>query len=151
VAAKRELALELGATHAVDPTAGGGTVEQVREARPRWGAPRLRSGRVRGGARRRLVGHGPWRDHRRDRAPPPSQELRISAAQLVGEARTLVGSYLGGAVPERDLPRLLALWRAGRLPVERLHSTSLPLDDVNAAMDALADGQTVRQVLLPHG
>jgi alcohol dehydrogenase len=46
---------------------------------------------------------------------------------------------------------MIELWRAGRLPVEPLHSSSLPLDEVNAAMDALADGQTVRQVLLPHG
>jgi alcohol dehydrogenase len=83
--------------------------------------------------------------------PHPSQELRVPAAQLVGEARTLLGSYLGGAVPERDLPRLLDLWRAGRLPVERLHSASLPLEQVNEAMDALAEGGTVRQVLLPHG
>jgi alcohol dehydrogenase len=159
VAAKRELALELGATHAVDPTAGRGsddggaegTVEQVRDLVPggvRYAFEAVGSAAVladawsvtaRGGT---TVAIG---------LPHPSQELRVPAAQLVGEARTLLGSYLGGAVPERDLPRLLDLWRAGRLPVERLHSTSLPLDQVNEAMDALADGRTVRQVLLPHG
>jgi alcohol dehydrogenase len=151
VAAKRELALELGATHAVDPAAEAGTVEQVRSLVP-------------GGVRHALeaVGSAPvladaWAVTARGGTtvaiglPHPSQELRISAAQLVGEARTLVGSYLGGAVPERDLPRLIELWRAGRLPVERLHSTSLPLEEVNRAMDELADGRTVRQVLLPHG
>ncbi|MCC5949977.1 MAG: alcohol dehydrogenase catalytic domain-containing protein [Nitriliruptoraceae bacterium] len=151
VAAKRELALELGATHAIDPTADGGSVEQVRALIPggvQYAFEAVGSAAVltdawsvtaRGGT---TVAIG---------LPHPSQELRISAAQLVAEARTLIGSYLGGAVPERDLPRLIELWRAGRLPVEKLHSTSLPLDDVNAAMDALADGGTVRQVLLPHG
>jgi len=151
VAAKRELALEVGATHAVDPTSGAGTVEQVREIIPdgvlhafeaagsaavltdAWGLT------ARGGT---TIAIG---------LPHPSEELRISAAQLVGESRTLAGSYLGGAAPERDLPHMIGLWRAGRLPVERLHSASMPLDDVNLAMDALADGTAVRQVLHPHG
>jgi alcohol dehydrogenase len=150
VAAKRELALELGATHAVDPAEGAGTVERVRDL-------------IAGGVDHAFEAVGSaavltdaWSVTARGGTtvaiglPHPSQELRISPAQLVGEARTLVGSYLGGAVPERDLPRMIELWRAGRLPVERLHSSSLPLDEVNAAMDALADGQTVRQVLLPH-
>jgi alcohol dehydrogenase len=151
VAAKRELALELGATHVVDPTDAAGAVPQVRDLVPggvRYAFEAAGSAAVladawavtaRGGT---TVAIG---------LPHPSQELRVPAAQLVGEARTLVGSYLGGAVPERDLPRLLDLWRAGRLPVERLHTTSLPLEQVNEAMDALADGRTVRQVLLPHG
>jgi alcohol dehydrogenase len=151
VATKRELALELGATHAVDPTVLAGTVPQVRDLVPggvRYAFEAAGSAAVladawsvtaRGGT---TVAIG---------LPHPSQELRVPAAQLVGEARTLLGSYLGGAVPERDLPRLLDLWRAGRLPVERLHSASLPLDQVNEAMDALAEGGTVRQVLLPHG
>ena len=151
VASKRELALELGATHAIDPTAEGGTVGQIR-------------GLVPGGVQYAFEAVGSaavltdaWSATARGGTtvaiglPHPAQELHISAAQLVAEARTLIGSYLGGAVPERDLPRLVQLWRAGRLPVEKLHSTSLPLDDVNAAMDALADGGTVRQVLLPHG
>ena len=151
VASKRELALELGAAHVVDPTAEGGAVEQIR-------------GLVPGGVQYAFEAVGSaavltdaWSATARGGTtvaiglPHPSQELHISAAQLVAEARTLIGSYLGGAVPERDLPRLIGLWRAGRLPVEKLHSTSLPLDDVNAAMDALADGGTVRQVLLPHG
>jgi alcohol dehydrogenase len=151
VATKRALAIELGATHAVDPSDPAGTTTQVRDLVP-------------GGVQHAFEAAGvaavltdAWSVTARGGTtiaiglPHPSQELRVPAAQLVGEARTLVGSYLGGAVPERDLPRLADLWRAGRLPVERLHSSSAPLDDVNAAMDALAEGHTVRQVLLPHG
>ena len=44
---------------------------------------------------------------------------------------------------------MLALWRVGRLPVEKLKSGELPLDDINIALDALADGLAVRQVLRP--
>jgi alcohol dehydrogenase len=151
VASKRELALELGATHVVDPATEGGSAQGIRAF-------------VAGGVTHAFEAVGSaavladaWAATTRGGTtvaiglPHPSEELRISAAQLVGDARTLVGSYLGGAVPERDLPRMIELWRAGRLPVERLHSTSLPLDDVNLAMDELAEGRTVRQVLLPHG
>ncbi|SHU61577.1 zinc-containing alcohol dehydrogenase [Mycobacteroides abscessus subsp. abscessus] len=44
---------------------------------------------------------------------------------------------------------MLALWRAGRLPVEKLKSDDLPLSDINIALDALAEGQAVRQILRP--
>jgi len=61
----------------------------------------------------------------------------------------LVGSYMGSSAPQRDVPRFVDLWRAGRLPVERLHSATVGLDDVNEAMDALAEGIVVRQIVLP--
>jgi alcohol dehydrogenase len=40
------------------------------------------------------------------------------------------------------------LWRRGRLPVERLISDRISLHDVNAAMDALADGRALRQMIV---
>lgn len=79
----------------------------------------------------------------------PDAELRLAPTTLVAEGRRLVGSYLGDTAPQRDVPRLLALWRAGRLPLERLHSGVLPLGEVNAALDALAAGEVVRQLLQP--
>jgi alcohol dehydrogenase len=57
---------------------------------------------------------------------------------------------MGSAAPQRDIPELLELWRAGRLPVERLRSAELPLEGLNDAMEALATGETVRQLILPH-
>jgi Zn-dependent alcohol dehydrogenase len=58
------------------------------------------------------------------------------------------GSYMGSAVPSRDLPRFIALYQAGRLPVDRLLTHRLKLDEVNAAFDRLARGEAVRQVIL---
>ena len=81
--------------------------------------------------------------------PDPSLELRIPAVSLVTEARTLVGSYMGSSVPQRDVSRFVALWRAGRLPVERLHSATVALDRINEALDALAAGEIVRQIVRP--
>src|SRR6185437_7801061 len=82
--------------------------------------------------------------------PHPSATLAVPAAGLVAEGRTMIGSYMGSAAPQRDVPRLLGLWRAGKLPVDRLHTGTLALADVNAGMDALASGRAVRQVLAPH-
>ena len=55
--------------------------------------------------------------------PDPERMLSIPAVSLVAEERTLRGSYLGSCVPERDIPRFVALYRAGRLPVDRLVAT----------------------------
>jgi alcohol dehydrogenase len=79
--------------------------------------------------------------------PAPSAMASISPLGLVAQARSIVGSYLGSAVPERDIPRYVELWRAGRLPVEKLISSHIRLADINSAMDALADGRAVRQIV----
>lgn len=82
--------------------------------------------------------------------PDPKDALVVPAASLVGEGRTVIGSYMGSTAPQRDIPRLLALWSAGRLPVERLRSGFLSLGEVNEALDALASSTAVRQIVRPH-
>ncbi|QCU79022.1 alcohol dehydrogenase [Citricoccus sp. SGAir0253] len=79
--------------------------------------------------------------------PAPDALARISPLVLTAEARTIVGSYLGSAVPSRDIPRFEQLWRDGRLPLERLISGTIGLEEVNEGMDRLADGLAVRQVI----
>ncbi|MBY4275012.1 alcohol dehydrogenase catalytic domain-containing protein [Rhodococcus fascians] len=79
--------------------------------------------------------------------PRPDARSSISPLGLVAEARTIIGSYLGSAVPARDIPRYLELWRAGRLPVEELISATISLDRINEGMDALASGKGLRQVI----
>ncbi|WP_343709953.1 zinc-binding dehydrogenase [Mycobacterium sp.] len=83
--------------------------------------------------------------------PPPDARITVSPLGFVAEGRSLIGSYLGSAVPARDIPRFVELWRAGRLPVESLVSSTIRLDDVNAAMDRLADGAAVRQLVTFDG
>jgi len=80
--------------------------------------------------------------------PHPSQTLTIPAVSLVAEERTLKGSYLGSAIPSRDIPRYIALYRAGRLPVDRLLSSTVGLDGLNEAFDELSAGRSLRQVLV---
>jgi alcohol dehydrogenase len=147
VEAKRKLALELGATAAFAPEQAEqgikdltGGVEVAFEAA---GVPAVleaafRSAR-RGGT---TVAMG---------LPHPSKTLTLPALAFAGMGQTLIGSYMGSSAPQRDIPRYLALWKARKMPVDRLQSAALPLDRINDAFESLAAGVAVRQVLLPHG
>ncbi|MBX3477078.1 MAG: zinc-dependent alcohol dehydrogenase family protein [Brevundimonas sp.] len=79
--------------------------------------------------------------------PPPEAALAVNIVSLVAEERTLKGSYIGTCVPSRDIPRYVDLFRQGRLPVDRLMSGRIALDDINAGFDRLADGEVVRLVV----
>lgn len=79
--------------------------------------------------------------------PHPSKVLTVPAVSVVAEERTIKGSYMGSAVPRRDIPRLIGLYRAGLLPVQTLLTSIIPLAEINAGFDALASGEVVRQVV----
>lgn len=79
--------------------------------------------------------------------PAPHATAQVSPLLLTAEARTIVGSYLGSAVPQRDIPRYIELWRAGRLPLERLVSSRIRLEELPEAMDRLAAGTELRQLI----
>lgn len=80
--------------------------------------------------------------------PSPDARAQIPPMTITAEARTIIGSYLGSAVPARDIPKYAQLWREGKLPVEELITTRINLADINHAMDQLADGKAVRQVIM---
>ena len=79
--------------------------------------------------------------------PNPSDRLSVAAARLVTEERALMGSYVGSCVPSRDIPNFIALHKKGLLPVERMISHTLELTEINIAMERLAAGQAVRQIV----
>jgi alcohol dehydrogenase len=80
--------------------------------------------------------------------PPPSATLPVPVVSLVAEERTLKGSYIGTAVPVRDLPRYIGLYRRGRLPVDRLMTGRLRLEEINTGFDRLQRGEAIRQVVV---
>ncbi|WP_395672394.1 zinc-dependent alcohol dehydrogenase family protein [Phenylobacterium sp.] len=79
--------------------------------------------------------------------PPPGRTLPLDIVGLVAEERSVRGSYIGSCVPVRDLPAYVALYRAGRLPIDRLMSGALTLDEINTGFDRLREGKAVRQVV----
>lgn len=79
----------------------------------------------------------------------PHMQAEFSVVQfgIVVEERTIKGSYLGSCVPSRDIPRYIEWYQAGALPVDRLLSERMALEDINAGFDRLASGQTIRQLV----
>ena len=80
--------------------------------------------------------------------PPPTATFALPPVNLVAEERTIKGSYIGTCVPSRDIPRYIELYRQGRLPVDRLMSGTLKLEDINRGFDLLHEGKAVRQVVV---
>jgi alcohol dehydrogenase len=76
--------------------------------------------------------------------------LSLQALAFAGLGQSLLGCYMGSSAPQRDIPRYIGLWKAGRMPVDRLQSASMPLERINDAFEDLAAGGAVRQVLLPR-
>lgn len=78
----------------------------------------------------------------------PEKKVAIQQVSLVAEERTLKGSYVGSCVPVRDVARYVSLFRQGKLPVDRLLTDTLTLDQINEGFEKLAAGKAVRQVIL---
>ncbi len=80
--------------------------------------------------------------------PHPEHRWALQQVNLVGEERTVKGSYIGSCVPGRDMPRYIDLYQRGLLPVNRLLGERIVLADINAAFDHLASGHALRQVVM---
>jgi alcohol dehydrogenase len=79
--------------------------------------------------------------------PAPDKMFSIPALSITAEERTIKGSFMGSCVPRRDIPRFIELYQAGKLPVEKLHTHTLRLDEVNEGFDRLVKGEAVRQII----
>ena len=149
VDSKLETAMDFGATHAVN-AATGNLVTDVRaltgdegvdfafEAIGNPKALRQAFDAVRRGGSTIAVG-----------IAPQGGEASFDAGELVTLEKTVRGSYYGSTRPQTDMPRLLELYQAGRLPIDRLISRRYPLSDVNEAYRALLAGEVARSVLIP--
>lgn len=77
----------------------------------------------------------------------PNARISLAPVHIVAEERTVKGSYQGGCVPPRDIPRFISLYQRGKLPVNRLLSSTGPLEEINEAFDRLERGEVVRHVI----
>lgn len=83
--------------------------------------------------------------------PPSTASFSVIQADLVGQEKSVRGSFMGSCVPVRDIPRFIRLYREGRLPVDRLIDGYIGFDELNAGFDKLQDVKAIRQILAPHG
>ena len=145
---KLSLAAGVGATHLVDASKGD-AVEQVRRLTDGRGAdyafevvgrsPTIRQAyeMTRRGGTTTIVGAG--------RGDDP---VGFNAMELFYDAKTVHGCLYGSADPDRDFPRLLDMWRAGRLDIEALITRRIALDDVNDAFRAMEAGEVARSLIV---
>jgi alcohol dehydrogenase len=144
---KRTLALELGATHTIDPTAEGAVAE----------VKALTNGGV--DLAVELAGAAPALKFAYDITrrggttvtgglPNPKAEFTIPAVSLTVGEQTLKGSYVGSCVPVRDIPRFAAMMQSGKLPIEKLMTHRITLDEINEGFERLATGEAIRQVVI---
>lgn len=137
---KLERAKELGATRTYTPKEveeQGITADRVIEAAGHPKAFETAYGAIGFGGTMVTVG-----------LPAPSARSSISPLALTAGARQVIGSYLGSAIPSRDIPTYAQLYLDGKLKADELISHRIRLEDINEAMDELADGRAIRQVII---
>lgn len=144
---KRKVALELGAHHVIDSSLPH-ALEEVREI-------------TEGGAdvSVEFAGAIPALDFAIQAAkrggttvtaalPHPDARLQLSPVMLVGQEKTIKGSYLGSCVPSRDIPAYIDLYKTGRLAVDKLITHRLSLSEINQGFERLAAGEAIRQIVI---
>jgi S-(hydroxymethyl)glutathione dehydrogenase/alcohol dehydrogenase len=80
-------------------------------------------------------------------AYPPGSTVSISPQTLFWD-RTLRGCLAGNGVPQRDIPRIMRLYRAGKLDLDVMVSARLPLERVHDALAAVERGAVARAVVM---
>jgi Zn-dependent alcohol dehydrogenase len=147
VADRREAAKAFGATHLLDPTQEdvvqrareitGVGVDYAFETAGRGSLIPAGVNAARNGGTIVCVG-----------APPLTDTLDLGpAAAFVVTGKRLLGTLLGGVHSLREIPRLIALWQAGRLDLEALITARRPVDEINQAMEDLRASRGIRTVL----
>jgi len=54
----------------------------------------------------------------------------------------------GGTIPQQDIPRLVRLYSAGRLPISHLATDRYPLSQINEALDAMRNGEVLGRCMI---
>jgi aryl-alcohol dehydrogenase len=143
---RRALALQLGATHAIDPFAGEiapmmraiapAGVDYVLEASGAAAAAQAAFGYMGTRGVLGLVG-----------VPPSGSQLHLPLDLAITFGFSVRGVIEGDSDPQSFIPELLALHRSGRLPFDRL-ITTFPFAQINAAVAEQKAGRVVKVVLL---
>lgn len=78
----------------------------------------------------------------------PKDMTSVRTATLTFEEKTLTGSYYGSARPREDFPRLLGLYRGGRLKLDELITHRYGVEEAPQAFDDLAAGRNARGMII---
>ena len=73
---------------------------------------------------------------------------RVEAVDFADNSQRLLGSKMGSTQPHLDIPKLVDLYRQGRLKLDELITARYPLEAINEAIAAVKRGETVRNVIM---
>ena len=79
---------------------------------------------------------------------PDTLTLSLSGSPLTGWQKQIRGSLFGGASPLYDMPKMLALYKAGRLDLDSLITKRYTLETINDGFEDMLAGRNVRGVLV---
>lgn len=79
---------------------------------------------------------------------PLAHKTSVRTASLTFEEKTLTGSYFGSARPRQDFPRLISLYKGGRLKLDELVTRTYSIDEAPQAFEDLAQGRNARGVIV---
>jgi aryl-alcohol dehydrogenase len=144
--ARLELALELGSTAVVDGRSGD-PVEAVRGFRGGTGLDfSIDTTGIPSVIQQAVYCTAPGGVCGLIGAPPFGTEVSLDVNLVMAMGRTVRGIVEGQSLPDVFLPRLIALWRQGRFPVDRI-MTHYPFEDIDRAARDAEEGRVVKPVL----
>ena len=145
---RRALATELGATHAIDPKAGP-LSEQIKEISPAGADYAIDTTAVTPVVEQLLASLGIRGMLGLIGVPAdPQAVFSIGLFQPPLLGLTIRGIVEGDADPKTFIPYLLDLHRQGKFPFDKL-ITTMPLDQINEAVEAQHRGEILKAVLTP--
>lgn len=80
--------------------------------------------------------------------PPTGQLVSLDAAELAAASQRILGSKMGSTRLRIDIPKLLALYRHGRLKLDELVTNRYPLAQINQAIDEVRQDKVIRNVIV---
>jgi S-(hydroxymethyl)mycothiol dehydrogenase len=80
--------------------------------------------------------------------PTPEMRLELPLLDVFGRGGALKSSWYGDCLPARDFPMLIDLHLEGRLPLEKLVSETIALDEVEKALGKMERGEVLRSVVV---
>jgi len=78
---------------------------------------------------------------------PPREPLSLDASVVFAGEKMIMGSNYGSARPRYDMPRLLALYKAGRLKIDELVTRTYQIEQINEAFDDMMQGKLARGLI----
>ncbi|HSP61006.1 MAG TPA: S-(hydroxymethyl)mycothiol dehydrogenase [Ornithinimicrobium sp.] len=80
--------------------------------------------------------------------PTPEMEITLPLLDVFGRGGALKSSWYGDALPSRDFPMLIDLYRQGRFNLDDFVSETIGLGDVEAAFEKMHAGEVLRSVVV---